>query len=159
MELNIFVDELGEWWDLLGNDIEELQEALKDKDSCTISDIDADFPFKLEGEILLSDLEEIANKVNEIDSQDLDYDFKAILEYLGSWCFDEAYNTVISGEYKFNCDVNDDEDLGYYLVDEGIMFDNVPDEVKNYLDYEAIGRDYRINTSSCFTDYGFIELY
>ena len=160
MVLSIFIDELGEWWDLLeGNDIEELQEALKGKNSCTISDIDADFPFKLEGEILLSDLEEIANKVNEIDDEGLDDVFKAVLEYLGAYSFDEAYNTVISGEYDFNCDVNDDEDLGYYLVDEGIMFNNVPEEVKNYLDYEAIGRDYRFNTSSCCTNYGFIELY
>lgn len=160
MELNIFIDELGEWWNLLeGNDMEELQEALKGKNSCTISDIDADFNCNLEGEILLDELEEIADKLHEIDDKDLDDMFKAVLEYLGAYSFDEAYDIVTNEECSLLSDINDDEALGYYLVDEGIMFDNVPEEVKNYLDYEAIGRDYRFNTSSCFTDYGFIELY
>lgn len=158
MELQVFIEELSEWVDILDCDFEELQEKLQ-KDTCYITDVDSDFNYSFEGAISISELEDITEKLNEIDNQDLDYDFKAILEYLGSWDFEEAYNIVISGEYSFNCDINDDESLGYYLVDEGIMFDNIPDEVKNYLDYEAIGRDYRFNTSSCFTDYDFIELY
>lgn len=157
MELQVFIEELSEWVDLMDVDFEELRN--KAGDCIYVSDVDSDFGMQMEGNFLIEELEDIADKLNEIDNQDLDYDFKAILDYLGSWNFEEAYNIVISGEYSFNCDINDDESLGYYLVDEGIMFDNIPDEVKDYLDYEAIGRDYRFNTSSCFTDYGFIEVY
>lgn len=43
-------------------------------------------------------------------------------------------------------DVFDDDDLGHYLVDNG-YFEEIPDSLVNYIDYEAIGRDYTINTS------------
>lgn len=33
-----------------------------------------------------------------------------------------------------------DEDLGYYMVDEGLMGD-VPEAIKSYLDYEKIGKE------------------
>ena len=52
-------------------------------------------------------------------------------------------------------DVNDDEDLGYYLVNE---YGEPSDEDKmNYFDYEKYGRDYRLESSGNFVDGVFIE--
>lgn len=39
--------------------------------------------------------------------------------------------------------MSNDEKLGYALVDEALII--VPVHLINYLDYEAIGRDYRLN--------------
>lgn len=52
-------------------------------------------------------------------------------------------------------DVNDDEDLGYHLVNE---YGEPSDEDKmNYFDYEKYGRDYRLESSGNFVDGVFIE--
>ena len=55
-------------------------------------------------------------------------------------------------------DVNDEDDLGHALVDEG-FFNNIDEKIKMYLDYESIGRDYMINVNGSFSDNGFIALY
>lgn len=49
----------------------------------------------------------------------------------------------------------DEEKLGYVLVDEGLIM--VPEHLRNYIDYEAIGRDYAINVSGEFVGEYFIE--
>lgn len=40
--------------------------------------------------------------------------------------------------------------LGYYVCDEGLLGVTIPSELENYLDYEAIGRDYEINNNILF---------
>lgn len=51
--------------------------------------------------------------------------------------------------------MSDDKKLGYALVDEAII--SVLEHLRNYLDYEAIGRDYRLNVVGDFVDNYFIE--
>jgi antirestriction protein len=43
-------------------------------------------------------------------------------------------------DFNLMTDVNSHEDYGYYLVDEGLIGE-IPESLKGYLDYEAIGRD------------------
>ncbi|HBI1549256.1 TPA: antirestriction protein ArdA [Enterococcus faecalis] len=49
----------------------------------------------------------------------------------------------------------DEEKLGYVLVDNGLII--VPENLRNYVDYEAIGRDYVLNTNGEFAEEHFIE--
>lgn len=51
---------------------------------------------------------------------------------------------------------SDEEKLGYSLVDMGYF--EIPDNLVNYIDYEAVGRDYAINSSGEFAIDYFIEL-
>ena len=55
-------------------------------------------------------------------------------------------------EYHDNhlfCEVMSDEDLGYYIVDEGLFGIEIPESLANYLDYKAIGRDFSFDLSQC----------
>ena len=48
---------------------------------------------------------------------------------------------------------DDDDDLGRYLLDEcGVL--EVPDYLKSYIDYEAYGRDARLESNLTYTSYG-----
>nr|WP_315528887.1 antirestriction protein ArdA [Carnobacterium maltaromaticum] len=51
--------------------------------------------------------------------------------------------------------MSDREKLGYVLVDLGYY--DIPQRLANYIDYEAIGRDYDFGTSGEFTRKYFIE--
>lgn len=56
-------------------------------------------------------------------------------------------------------DIKDDYDLGYYWAVESGCYDinteNNP--LLNYIDYEAFGRDIRLENGGCHTNYGYIE--
>ncbi|MGG5342400.1 antirestriction protein ArdA [Enterococcus sp. AZ192] len=58
-------------------------------------------------------------------------------------------------ELDDNVMMSNDEKLGYVLVEEALI--TVPEHLRNYLDYEAMGRDYQLNTVSTFIDNYFIE--
>lgn len=155
MELQVFIEELSEWVDLMDADFEELQEKLQ-KDTCYITDVDSDFNYSFEGAISISELEDLADKINELDNQYAEEEFKALMEYLGD--FEEAYSTWEAGDFSYYPDVKDREELGQYIVDEG-LWGEIPENLIDYIDYEAIGRDVDLNARGCFTENGFIELY
>lgn len=52
----------------------------------------------------------------------------------------------------FSAEIHNDEELGIYLVDNDYL--HVPSDIENYFDYEAYGRDHRINTGAFYTDDG-----
>ncbi|EPI27676.1 antirestriction protein ArdA [Enterococcus faecalis] len=49
----------------------------------------------------------------------------------------------------------DEEKLGYVLIDDGLII--VPEHLRIYIDYEALGRDYALNTTGEFAEDHFIE--
>ncbi len=68
--------------------------------------------------------------------------------------------------FELYADVHDEDDLGrMYILEFGAM--TVPEHLVDYIDYEAYGRDVRINESGTFTEQGyfvdsgnsFMELY
>ena len=79
--------------------------------------------------------------------------------FVGSQCFgvDYALEFNIYG-YNLHTDINDEEELGRYYVDE-VYFEDIKtgSDLYDYIDYEKFGRDIAINTDGGFTDYGFIE--
>lgn len=46
-----------------------------------------------------------------------------------------------------------EEKLGHALYDEGIIV--IPENLINYIDYEAVGRDYNYSTCGEFIDRGY----
>lgn len=58
--------------------------------------------------------------------------------------------------YEFYPEVQNEEELGRYLIDECGALD-VPENIKDYFDYEAYGRDMFLNTTSDFAAGGYIE--
>ena len=155
MQLEVFIDELNEWVDLVGiEDFEELRD--KAGDCVYVSDVDSDFRLQMEGCFLIEDLEDLQGKINDIEEWCEEEAFKALIEYYDD--FDDAYECCKHENFCFYPDVQDEEDLGRYIVDEG-LWGEIPDNLVNYIDYEAIGRDVSLNANGRFTDNGFIEVH
>lgn len=58
--------------------------------------------------------------------------------------------------YDFIPGIGDEDDLGRYCIQEAGALD-VPEHLENYIDYEAYGRDVRIEEGGCFADGGYIR--
>ena len=69
------------------------------------------------------------------------------------WGVDELLNSTPDDYLYF--EANDDEDIGYYYAEEFGILDEVPENLRNYFDYEAYGRDIRIDTDSGLSDNGY----
>ena len=155
MQLELFINEVNEWVDLLAvEDFEELRDKVGD---CVyVSDVDSDFGMKMEGNFLIEDLQDLQEELNTIEDEYDEEAFKALMEYCED--YEDAYSILTNYEYSYYPDVHNEEDLGYYVVDEG-LWGEIPDNLVNYIDYEAIGRDVSLNANGCFTDNGFIKVY
>lgn len=64
----------------------------------------------------------------------------------------EGENPII---YQLFEGSTNEEKLGYVLVKEGLII--VPEHLRNYIDYEAIGRDYVLSMNGDFAEDHFIE--
>ena len=106
----------------------------------------------------IDELNYLAALLEELDDGELEK-FSAAVEYgeyTGS--VKDLINLAQNLDcYEFYPGVDDDEDLGYYLVDEMGMLD-IPEHIQPYFDYEAYGRDISINESGTFAENGFIVL-
>ena len=58
--------------------------------------------------------------------------------------------------YEYYPDVSTAGELGRYLIDE-LEYEEIPDNLVNYIDYEAYGRDFSINEGGDFCDSGYIS--
>lgn len=60
-------------------------------------------------------------------------------------------------EFDLLTEVEDDQALGEYFAEELCTLSAVPDHLRSYFDYEAYGRDIRLESGNCcFTSYGFV---
>ena len=72
---------------------------------------------------------------------------------------DDLYDKL--GEYEnLDCydvypDIRDHDDLGRYYIEE-LDAIQVPEHLKNYIDYEAYGRDIALEEGGQFTDLGYV---
>ena len=72
------------------------------------------------------------------------------------WGVDTLLETTPDDYLYFGA--NDDEDIGYYFAEELDYLGDVSDRLRNYFDYEAFGRDIRLESDSGLSDNGyFIE--
>ena len=65
---------------------------------------------------------------------------------------DEALEKLDAGDFSYYVNIDSKEDLGYAVVDEGLMGD-IPKHLKNYIDYEAIGRDMCLEGWTIYPEY------
>lgn len=87
--------------------------------------------------------------------------FQSVLEYgEHDQCAGDLINLALNLDcYELHPGVDTDEELGriYAEFDEDII--EVPEALKNYFDYEAYGRDKRLNEGGCFVDGGYMTRY
>lgn len=80
--------------------------------------------------------------------------YAAAVEYWGP----EYVSIDDIDDYNLYPDIKDTYDLGYYWVEESGCYDlEALGNLKNYIDYDAFGRDINLETDGGFTSYGWIE--
>ena len=107
----------------------------------------------------IDELNYLASLLAEMDEWDIEK-FNAALEYgehMGS--VKDMINLAQNLDcYAYYPGILGTEDLGRYYGDE-LLFPDVPEHLKNYIDYEAYGRDISLESGGVFTDKGYIENY
>ena len=100
-------------------------------------------------------LNKLAQRLEVLSDADADK-LGAVLEYEACKSVSEVIDLLDElDEFDLLPDVEDDEDLGYYYVEEYGSID-IPENIRPYFDYEAFGRDVRLENSCLFTSYGFL---
>lgn len=144
---------IGKWVDLPINE-EKLKDIIKEilntglkdgevNEEVFITDYETDiYNLKIneyEDIIKLNDITERINVLDEYEQKILG----AVLTVYSS-NIEEALEIVEKGDYTVFWDINNEQDLGEYVVDSGLLGE-IPDNLMNYIDFEAIGRDWCID--------------
>lgn len=159
---------VGKWIDLPSDDIMgEIQSMLESDESIAsrnFSEEDEewaihDYELDIKGYKVseYEDVEALNDLIGEFDSLSLYEQNKvqAILEIWGGE-LEDAINNV--DDYNLYEDIEEDEDLGRYWVEESGAYDlSAMGNLANYFDYEAFGRDIRFETDGGFSEWGWIE--
>ena len=100
-------------------------------------------------------LNDLAQRLETLSDADMDK-LGAVLEYETCRGVSEVLKLLDElDDFDLLTDVNDDEDLGYYYAEEYCSID-IPEHVQAYFDFEAYGRDIRLESSCLYTSYGFL---
>lgn len=105
----------------------------------------------------LDELNYLASKLMELDDCELDR-LEAAMEVADeNGSVKDIINLIDNPEkYEVYAGIENDEDLGHYYIDElGAI--HLTDEVRDYFDYEAYGRDMAINDGGHYTSYGYVK--
>ena len=152
---------IGEWVELPATD-DELEEVkarigISDEpdengnyyEEYFITDYENDFGYKVGEYESLDDLNEIAEQLEDLDEEQKD----AVHAYTECMYDDieKAVETVTNGDYRVYYGCNDMADVAYEVVQERGYLDQMPENLRNYFDYEAFGRD--LDIEGAFTDY------
>ena len=100
-------------------------------------------------------LNELAQRLEDLSDDEADK-LGAVLEYEACRSVSDVLELLDElDSFDLLTDVNDDEDLGYYYAEEYCSID-IPEHIQPYFDYEAYGRDIRLESSCLYTSYGFL---
>lgn len=101
--------------------------------------LDSDAPFTVTQYDSLDRLNELYEQYSELPSEVRDH----AKELIGDLFSSEEDLLENAEDVMFLQDVDTDEKLGSYWVDQGLII--VPKELENYIDEEALGRDIRLD--------------
>lgn len=105
----------------------------------------------------LDELNYLASKLMELDDCELDR-LEAAMEVADETGSVKDIIKLIDNpeKYEVYAGIENDEDLGHYYIEElGAI--HLTDEVRDYFDYEAYGRDMAINDGGHYTSYGYVK--
>ena len=100
-------------------------------------------------------LNELAQRLEDLSGDEADK-LEAVLEYEACRSVSDVLELLDKlDEFDLLTDVTDDEELGYYYAEECCSID-IPENIQPYFDYEAYGRNIRLESSCLYTSYGFL---
>lgn len=139
-------------WVSLPTDIENLQEIVMrhtngGETDYAIYDYMTDLDVTIDKYADVFELNELVERLRSLEEWELEV-VEAYLEATGG-TLEDAVSCVETGDYNIY-DAQDEEDLGYYIVEMGLFDVEVPESLQGYLDYEAIGRDFVFTSGGTF---------
>ena len=101
-------------------------------------------------------MNQLAEKIDEL--ADCDYEkLGAVLECESCMTIAEILEIIDElDNFDLLTEIEDDEALGEYYAEIDCIFHGIPDSISRYFDYEAYGRDIRLELNCCFTSYGLV---
>ncbi len=127
-----------------------IEEILGDEEEYFITDYETELPMDIEEYTCVYNLNELAEQLDYLNDHDLKK-VKAILEWGAYSSLEDVIDNV--DNFILYEDIFTEEDLGYYFIyDAGIY--NIPDFMKNYIDYKRLGRDLAMD--GYISEYGYI---
>lgn len=107
----------------------------------------------------IQELNELAERLDGLADHEYEK-LAAILECESSMSIAEVLETIDElDNFDLLEDVDDDEALAAYYIDNGYIFCDVPDNIKTYLDLDRLGRDIRLDGDICYTSFGTVVRY
>lgn len=105
----------------------------------------------------IAELNDLATRLDEVEEWDNDK-LCAVLEMEEPTSIADIADIIDHlDDFELLVGVEDDQGLGEYFADELCTLDAVPTHLRGYFDYEAYGRDIRLESGNCcFTSYGFV---
>lgn len=105
----------------------------------------------------IEELNDLATRLDEVEEWDNDK-LCAVLEMEEPTSIADIVDIIEHlDEFDLLIGVEDDQGLGEYFADELCTLEAVPAHLRSYFDYEAYGRDIRLESGNCcFTSYGFV---
>lgn len=105
----------------------------------------------------IAELNDLATRLDEVAEWDNDK-LCAVLEMEEPTSIADIVDIIEHlDDFDLLVGVEDDQGLGEYFADELCTLEAVPTHLRGYFDYEAYGRDIRLESGTCyFTSYGFV---
>lgn len=169
--INIFLTNLGRYnegilmgeWVRLPVPAEKLDEVLErigingEYEEYFITDYEASFAnLNLSEYTSIEALNGFAERLDELESWEVEK-LAAVLEYESVSSITDIMDIIDHlDDFDILADVEDDEGLGRYYAGELCTLESVPEHLRSYFDYEAYGRDIRLELTCCFTSYGLV---
>lgn len=105
----------------------------------------------------LDELNYLASKLDEMDRGEYNQFLAAMEMGDHSGSLQEIINLTENLDcYDVYPDIEDHDDLGRYYIDE-LDAMQVPEHLRNYIDYEAYGRDVALEEGGDFTEFGYVR--
>jgi len=105
----------------------------------------------------IDELNYLASMLSDLYDYELEK-FEAAVAYGDrSGCVQDLINLAQNMDcYEFYPDVDDEDELGRYLIEE-LEYEKIPERLEPYFDYEAYGRDFSVNEGGEFVQGGYIS--
>ena len=151
---------LGEWVKLPVPP-EKLDEVLKrignEYEEYLVTDYEAAFAnLNISQYSSIAELNDLATRLDEVEEWDNDK-LCAVLEMEEPTSIADIVDIIDHlDDFDLLVGVEDDQALGEYFADELCTLEAVPTHLRGYFDYEAYGRDIRLESVGCYTSYGYV---
>lgn len=151
---SVHEDQLKEEWFYLPIDLDSMKERLGVNDEKEYMVVDYDLPFAIDEYVQVEELNRLYHLAEELEGTPFEKDCKLIQqEYFES--FEEMVENIDEIKYYPNC--KNMTDIARYLTEETSEFSEIPDHLKTYLNYEAMGRDLEISRDFLVGNHGIYE--